>query len=541
MKLGMFDPKEKVPYNKLSINDVDTKEHREMALKVAQKSIVLLKNDGILPLSKDIKSIAVLGPNAVREEILYGNYSGCSVHPVLPLDGLKNKMPNAEITYIQGCNYYDKNPVMAVIPDDVFQADGQQGIRKEVFDTAIITGDPAVTTTEKNINYHWGFGGMKAPKEIKHYDYVVRWSGIIVPKETSGYMFSLNGNYVMRLYLNDKLIAEKNNETNVENSKMISLKARENYVFRMEYECKKEWAAVQLMWGKENKLSYKESAQLAAKSDAIVMFAGLSPSLEGEEMKVKVDGFNGGDRTSISLPKAQEEMLKALKETGKPVVLVLINGSALAVNFAQQNINAILEAWYPGEEGGNAIADVLFGDYNPSGRLPVTFYKSEKDLPDFKDYNMKGRTYRYFEGTPLYPFGYGLSYTTFKYSNLVIPASAKTGENVTVKVDVENTGKMDGDEVAELYVKIKDAKVPVPIHSLQGFKRIYLKQGEKQTLEFILKPKQFLQISNDFKRVVVPGNFDIFVGGCQPGKAEIKSGIVLQGSIELSGDIYKVD
>ena len=541
MKLGMFDPEEKVPYNKLTLKDVDTKEHCDMALAVARKSMVLLKNDGILPLSKDIKSIAVLGPNAVREEILYGNYSGCSFHPVLPLDGLKNKLPGAEITYIQGCNYYDMTPVMQVLPEDIFHADGQQGIRKEIFDTTVITGNPVITTIDKNINNHWGFGGMKAPKEIKHYDYAVRWSGVITPKETSGYMFSLNGNYVMRLYINDKLVAEKADNTNLQNSSMIQLTAGENYTFRLEYECKKEWAAIQLMWGKENKLSLKESAALAAKSDAILMFAGISPSLEGEEMKVKVDGFDGGDRTSISLPKVQEDLLKELKATGKPVILILLNGSAMAVNFAQQNLNGILEAWYPGEEGGNAIADVLFGDYNPAGRLPVTFYKSEKDLPDFKDYKMKGRTYRYFGGTPLYPFGFGLSYTTFEYSNLVVPTSAKTGETVLVKVDVQNTGKMDGEEVAQLYVKINDAKYPVAIHSLQGFKRIHLKQGEKRTLEFILNPKQLSQVSDDFKRVELPGKISIFAGGCQPDLTGIKTGKILTGEMALTGDLFSIE
>jgi beta-glucosidase len=284
----------------------------------------------------------------------------------------------------------------------------------------------------------------------------------------------------------------------------------------------------------------KRAIDKVSKADVIVMVGGISSALEGEENGVHIKGFEGGDRTSINLPDIQEELMKRLKATGKPVILVLMSGSALAVNYAAANIPAIVQAWYPGEEGGNAIADVLFGDYNPAGRLPVTFYKSEKDLPDFHDYNMKGHTYRYFEGTPLYPFGYGLSYTTFKYSNLVVPQSAKTGENVIVKADVENSGKMDGDEVAELYVKILGAKVPVPIHSLQGYKRIHLKQGEKQTVEFTLTPKQLSLISEEMKRVAEPGKFEISVGGCQPGKAEIK-GQVLQGTIEMTGSAVTIE
>jgi beta-glucosidase len=220
---------------------------------------------------------------------------------------------------------------------------------------------------------------------------------------------------------------------------------------------------------------------------------------------------------------------------------VLLNGSPLSVNWAEKNVDAILEAWYPGEEGGDAIADAIFGNYNPAGRLPLTFYASVNDLPPFEDYNMKGRTYRYFDGTPLYEFGYGLSYTTFKYSNLKAPSIAKTNENMKISVEVENTGTMNGDEVIELYTKILDAKVPVPIHALQGFKRIFLKTGEKKTIEFDLKPEQFSLINNKNQRVVEPGTIQLYIGGCQPSQKALSSGAVLKTNLKVIGDVNVIE
>ena len=234
----------------------------------------------------------------------------------------------------------------------------------------------------------------------------------------------------------------------------------------------------------------REAVNLAKNSDLVILFMGLSPSLEGEEMNVSIDGFKG-DRTDINLPRIQTDLMKEIVKQGKPTVLVLLNGSALAVNWENENIPAILEAWYPGQSGGTAIADVIFGDYNPSGRLPVTFYRDIDQLPPFGDYDMKGRTYRYFEGQPLYEFGYGLSYTTFKYNFKSIPSSVQAGENIPVSVEVSNTGDKDGDEVVQLYVSLPESELRKPIRSLQGFKRIHLKAGETRTVEFVLQPQQF--------------------------------------------------
>jgi beta-glucosidase len=291
-----------------------------------------------------------------------------------------------------------------------------------------------------------------------------------------------------------------------------------------------------------------EAVNIAKQADAVVMVMGISPALEGEEMTVNVEGFRGGDRTDISLPKAQEDLLKAVFNavgtTGKPITLVLLNGSALAVNWADENIPAIVEAWYPGEEGGTAIADVLFGDFNPGGRLPVTFYKSVDQLPPFEDYNMRGRTYRFFKGDPLYPFGFGLSYTKFGYENLKLSAkSVKAGGSVKVSADVRNIGDRAGDEVVQLYVTDVAASVPTPVRSLAGIKRVFLKPGEKQTVSFTLGPDRMTVIDDNGKRVVEPGEFSVSVGGKQPGftgRADAKTTSVVTGQFVVTGRVTAV-
>lgn len=268
-----------------------------------------------------------------------------------------------------------------------------------------------------------------------------------------------------------------------------------------------------------------EAVDVAKKADVIIMCMGITPRLEGEEMRVNIDGFKGGDRTRIDLPDVQQDLIKTIQGLGKPVILVLLNGSALAVNWEKDNIPAIVETWYGGQAAGQALADVLFGDYNPAGRLPVTFYKSVSDLPSFEDYNMKNRTYRYFTGEPLFPFGYGLSYTTFGYKNLKVNEKIIKGDSVLVSVNVKNTGKRGGDEVVELYLKDLTADVPVPIHALKGFTRIYLNAGETKNVIFRLPPDTFSVIDNNNQRVVKPGKFQIFVGGCQPSE-KVKTGVI---------------
>jgi beta-glucosidase len=323
--------------------------------------------------------------------------------------------------------------------------------------------------------------------------------------------------------------------------KEVQLEAGRAYDVRLEYFEEIRGAIAKLVWSfpRFTERILEEAVNTARQADAVIMVLGISPTLEGEEMTVNVAGFRGGDRTEITLPKAQEDLLKAVHATGKPVVVVLLNGSALAVNWANDRVAAIVEAWYPGEEGGTAVADVLFGDYNPGGRLPVTFYKSASQLPPFEDYRMAGRTYRHFRGEPLYPFGFGLSYSRFKYDNLKLSANTiKAGEKVTISVDVQNTGLRAGDEVAQLYVTDVAASVPTPIRSLAGIKRIFLKPGERQNLTFTINPEQMSVIDDGGRRIIEPGEFQISVGGKQPGfkgRADAGTTGTVKGRFIVSG------
>jgi beta-glucosidase len=290
------------------------------------------------------------------------------------------------------------------------------------------------------------------------------------------------------------------------------------------------------MWAEPESSLREEALQAAAGADAVILMLGLSPRLEGEEMGVEIPGFSGGDRTDIVLPAPQRELMEAIVATGKPVVLVMLNGSAVAVNWAAGNVPAILEAWYPGQAAGTAIADVLFGDYNPAGRLPLTFYKSIDQIPPFSDYDMDGRTYRYFGGDPLFPFGHGLSYTTFSYSDIELPAAVQSGADVPLSVTVENSGPVAGGEVVQLYLTDVDATAPVPIRSLAGMQRIFLQPGEKKRIDFTLTSRQLSLINTQNQRVVEPGLFEISLGGKQPGfsgTADASTTDVIMGKFEV--------
>jgi len=314
----------------------------------------------------------------------------------------------------------------------------------------------------------------------------------------------------------------------------------------MEYYQYNREAIAKLVWSYPHLVerNIEEALNAARQADVAIVVLGISAALEGEEMTVSTEGFRGGDRTDISLPKGQEALLRAVNATGKPVVLVLLNGSALAVNWANDHVPAILDAWYPGEEGGTAIADVLFGDYNPGGRLPVTFYKSVDQLPPFTDYSMQGRTYRYFKGDPLYPFGFGLSYTQFKYDNLKLSENKiKAGAGLTLTAEVQNIGRQAGDEVMQLYVSDMVASVPVPIRSLAGVRRVFLKPGEKQKVSFALTGEQLSIIDDRGKRVVEPGEFLVSIGGKQPGftgRQDAHTTSVIAAQLSVTGKVTEI-
>src|SRR5215831_1831443 len=532
-KLGMFDPPELVRYAQIPFSENDSASHRELALRAARESMVLLKNEKqTLPLRKDLKTIAVIGPNADALEVLLGNYSGQPSKYVTPLAGIRNKVSTATTVLYAPGTFKIGTSTMPVPPSAL--ARGLQGLRGEYFNNRDLKGDPVLVRTDDSINFDWG--AFSPGSEVTPQEFSVRWTGKLWVPESGKYLLGAAGNGGFRLYVDGKVFVEEFANRRTKNvTANIDLEAGKAYDIRLEYHAGgNPYTAAKLVWSPPNaeQMLRDEAVRTARQADAIIMCLGLSPLVEGEEMDVPFPGFRGGDRTDIALQREQEELLEQIQALGKPVVLVLLNGSAVAVNWANDHVPAILEGWYPGEEGGTAIADVLFGDYNPGGRLPVTFYKSVDQLPPFTDYRMQGRTYRYFKGEPLFTFGFGLSYAEFKYDKLKLDATRlRPGDELKLSAEVENRSDRAGDEVVELYVSNLDPSAPVAIRSLAGMKRVHLTPGEKRTVPFVLLPAQMSVIDDDGKRVVKPGAFQVSIGGGQPGtKASVVSGrFVLAG------------
>lgn len=528
-KLGMFDPDENVPFAKIPYKVVDCEKHRKIALDAARKSIVLLKNETpapgrehkTLPLKKDLQTIAVIGPNADDTDVLLGNYNGYPSFPVTPLKGIREKVSaNTKVIYTRGCALAENIPWFEVIPSSVLFTsagqDKQTGLKGEYFDNRDFKGEPLYTRIDNIIDFNWW---DKAPFEgFDDDNFGVRWTGVIVPGITGRYAIGAKGFNAYRVYLEGKLIAQVNANHNIaKRYQYVDLEAGRPYKIKLEFF---EWsrnALIQLIWSAPGKDIEKKAIKAAKQADAVVMVMGLSPELEGEEMEVDVEGFKGGDRLTLKLPSPQEKLIKSIyKHTpGKPVVLVLLNGSALAVNWENEHIPAIIEAWYPGQAAGTAIADVIFGDYNPAGRLPVTFYTSVDQLPPFTDYNMKGKTYRYFDGKPLFPFAYGLSYTIFKYEKPRIENNRiRAGESVKIFVDITNTGKIKGEEVVQLYIKDNESTSPRPKKALKGFKRIEINPGQTITEMFEITPGMLSFYDPGAEDYIIePGEFTVMLGG----------------------------
>nr|NQU92398.1 glycoside hydrolase family 3 C-terminal domain-containing protein [Bacteroidota bacterium] len=491
-QLGMFDPPELVPYSQIPIEVNDSKKHRELALQTARESIVLLKNEGhVLPIKKNLKSIAVIGPNANDVEVLLGNYNGTPTEPVTPLQGIAEKvLTETRVIYAQGCDWAGGMPKLLPVSGDYlsYEADGKTnpGLMGEYYDNYDMNGIPVQQKPAPVIDFNfWD----KAPLAgLDDDNYSVKWTGYLLAPETGSYLIGAYGNGYS-IFLQDSLLVSYGNRHESHLSYVaVQLIKGERYPIRVDAINKMGDCEVELRWLMPG-INLEEEAIIAAKqADLVVLCLGLSPRLEGEEMKVPVKGFSGGDRLTLDLPEVQQDLMKKIFSVNKNIVLILLNGSALSINWADENIPAIVEAWYPGQAGGTAIADVLFGDYNPAGRLPVTFYKSVDDIPPFDDYDMEGRTYRYFKGEPLYPFGHGLSFTTFEYSQLEIPDKVESGNEIPVAVTVRNSGNIAGEEVIQIYVSDLHASVTVPIRSLAGFERIFLEPGKEKTINFIIDP-----------------------------------------------------
>jgi len=513
LRLGMFDPKERVPYSNIKTSVLESKPHQEHALKMARHSIVLLKNENqTLPLNKSIKKIAVVGPNAANETVMLGNYYGYPTKVWSIMEGLRQKLGNdTELIYEPGCGYVDNQVFRSQYNPDNFSYRGKKGLQAEYFKNPKPEGTAVITQMESKIDFQHGDGEM-FEAGLAANQMSIRYTTEYRPDQSGEVSLNLSGDDGYKLYVDDKLCINSNDG---QTYYTFTVEKDKTYKIVIEYWQYADVSELKFDVGRLWDADPKETANAVKDADVIIFAGGISASLEGEAMKVFAEGFKGGDRETIALPKVQTALLKELAATGKSVVFVMLTGSAIAIEWEAENIPAIINAWYPGQAGGLAIADVLFGDYNPAGRLPVTFYKSEKDLPDFEDYSMEGRTYRYFKGEVRYPFGYGLSYSTFEYDNLNIK---KTLDGYQVDINVTNNSAANGDEVVQLYVSNKNSSFRTPIRSLKGFQRIHLKAKETKKVTFTLGAEDLMVVDNSGNSVPMKGNVEISVGGGQPGK-----------------------
>ncbi len=515
-RLGMFDPPARVPYSKLGDSEIDSPQHRELAREAERKAIVLLKNENqTLPLKSSIKKIAVVGPSGDDPVGLLGNYNGISSKQVTPIEGIEQRFKgNADVQFRLGATYTDVT-ASQLTTRDLTPPDGKgHGLLAEYFDNPDMQGKPKLARVEPRVFLQYNMGDPQITSAIPDHDISVRWSGTLKAPYTGEYVISVlsfsfrSPESSTQVFLDDKPLEFPARERQPgmrfhPPEVKIQLQAGQDYALRVEYKQPGTGSGTtQVLWIPPAEPMLADAVNLVKNSDVAIVCVGLNSRLEGEEMRgLEIPGFEGGDRTSLDLPAPQERLVEEAIKTGKPVVVVLTSGSAIAANYAAQNAAALLQAWYGGEELGTALAQTLAGDSNPAGRLPVTFYKSVDQLPPFTDYDMKGHTYRYFKGEPLYTFGYGLSYSRFEYSGL---QARRTNDGAEVTVQVKNTSGRDGEEVVQLYVAGAGGPDD-PIRQLGGFQRVAIKAGATQPVTFKLSADQ------------LPGpSVRISVGGGQP-------------------------
>ena len=523
-QLGFFDPEEDNPYTGIPMSVVGSEEHLNLTLEAAEKSLVLLKNDGILPLDKS-KKVALIGPNANNFAVLIGNYNGDPVHPVTPLDGFREVLQD-QLVYTPGSPlvpgiYSDFRVIGPEMFFHYLGGERRAGLLGTYYTNTDFTGEPALEQVDPSIDFRWEHSPASQAMDEP---FCVKWEGYLVPEHTGAYVFDGN----VSLFLDGQEVGDQ----------PVTLLAGQEYKLEARHVAKDFWWSsnyqqqfARLSWFDSSRDLEAEAMEAASQADVVVFCGGISSNLEGEEMPIEADGFSHGDRTHIKLPAVQEDLLKKLHQTGIPIVYVNFSGSAVALNWQDENLPAVIQAFYPGEATGHALTRIIYGDANPSGRLPVTFYRSVDDLPGFLDYQMQGRTYRYFRGKPLYEFGYGLSYTQFSYSDLALPRDIGIGEPLALSVTVQNSGAYDGREVVQVYITDELASVPVPQRALAGIQTVFLKAGESRTLSIDIDPERFSLVDQDYQRKVEPGQFAISAGGCQPSGPAINQGKVVTGKI----------
>ena len=517
-RLGMFDPPAMVKFAQISSDVLESAAHKALALKMAQESIVLLRNEkSLLPLSKKIKKIAVVGPNADNRVAVLGNYNGTPSTITTILDGIRHKLGNdVEIMYDQGVTFTNDTLLEYGSGDHSFTYENNPGFKADYFNNKMLEGT-SLTRYENNVDHLWQ-EGEEVIGAVKARNFSARYTSVYHAQKDGDITFEIDGDDGYKLMIdNNEVINTWTRNRMGARTYTLSIRKDASYKIVLEYWQGEGKAGIRLKTGNFVKSNFDALANRFKDAAAIVFVGGISPQLEGEEMKVDYPGFNGGDRTSIELPAVQTALMQKLQATGKPVILVLLTGSAIALPYESENIPAIVNAWYGGQSAGTAVADVLFGDYNPAGRLPVTFYKSDNDLPAFNDYSMKERTYRYFTGEPLYPFGYGLSYSTFTYNQLKVPATTQRGKTITVSATVTNTSKRAGDEVVQLYISHTSPANKAPFRALKGFQRVSLKAGETKLVRFLVTPEKLSLVNEEGKTYQPSGKVIISIGGGQPG------------------------
>ncbi|HXK09331.1 MAG TPA: glycoside hydrolase family 3 C-terminal domain-containing protein [Vicinamibacteria bacterium] len=512
---GLFDPPERVKPAQTPDSVVDSEEHRALAARIARSTMVLLKNGGVLPLAATTGRIAVVGPLADSGRVLLGNYNGTPSRSTTVLDGIRRQFPSAKVVFEPGTSFL--RPLVPV-PTTALRTDrGKPGLQAEVFAGPDLAGKALSTRVDPQVAYGLPPGTWPSRTNPPKPEKPTRWTGWLTPEASGPCTLAVEG-FGNRLYLDGTLLVDTTAPgfpPKPHTADVVVEKGR-RYAIRVEA-VPRFFPSARLSWLPPDPAVADRAVAAAREADVVVAVVGITSDLEGEESGVDQPGFKGGDRTSLELPKGEQELLEAVEATGTPLVVVLMSGSPLAVSWANAHADAILQAWYPGEEGGTAVAETLAGVNNPAGRLPLTFYKGVDQLPEFTDYSMKSRTYRYFTGEPLYPFGYGLSYSTFAYSGLRLSRTVvAAGEPLDVEADVRNTSGRDGDEVVQAYLVFP--KLPgAPNLALRGFTRVHLAAGERRRVHFTLGERELGHVNEAGTHLVSAGRYWVSVGGGQPG------------------------